>query len=136
VKFQQGKALVHDKSHHLVSSTRLKHYQRLLSSLSLIGAKISKLLLLSGRPEQSTNRTTFMIRTIKTTGCVLRLRRMVSKQFAQGISRNIRVHQGLYEFIKDRKMAKKHRVTIWAVTKPKSTNPLLNSNPNFFFKTL
>ena len=37
----------------MTSSICLKHYQKLPSSLSLIGAKISKLLLLSGQHEQT-----------------------------------------------------------------------------------
>ena len=37
----------------MTSTTCLRHYQTLLSSLSLIGAKISKLLPLSGQHEQT-----------------------------------------------------------------------------------
>jgi hypothetical protein len=56
---------------------------------------------------------------------------------------SIKENQGIYGFIKDypslsriEKWRKKHRVTIWAVTEPKSMNPLLNSNPNFVFKNI
>ena len=78
----------------MISSTCLKHYQRLLSSLSLVGAKNSKLLLLSGRPEQTTNQTTFMTRLIKTTDVFFA---------CAGCCQNnsIKEYQGKYEFIKD-----------------------------------
>jgi hypothetical protein len=56
---------------------------------------------------------------------------------------SIKENQGIYGFIKDypslsriEKRRKKHRVTIWAVTEPKSMNPQLNSNPNFVFKNI
>jgi hypothetical protein len=110
----------------------LKHYQRLPSSLSVLGAKNSKLLPFSGQREPIRKLQALPQIPDVFFGCA-------------GCCQNnsIKEYQRIYEFIKDctslSKIAngeKNHRVTTWAMTEPKSLKPPLNSNSNFLFKTL
>jgi hypothetical protein len=57
----------------------------------------------------------------------------MSKKFDQGISRFIRAHQGLYEFIKDRKLGKRTSGYGRAGIEPLSINPQPTNSANHRF---
>lgn len=121
----------------MILFAHLKHYQRLLSSLSVLGAKNSKLLLFSGQREPVGNYRhypKYPMFSSPAPNAVKIIRSRNIKEYTSS-SRTVRVYQGS-------QIAKKMiRLQTWAVTEPKSMNSksmksLLSSNPNLLLKTL